>query len=183
MGIVNIESELTEIFADAFADAFCKQILVGDGTGLNFNGLFNGITNTIECGTAGTPKMADLVKLAMTLRDYADDAVIVTHPTIYSAFLADATNGVAELYKEELIRNKTIEGVKVFLTGYAPSAIVAGSTIAVAGKLSDYGVGLAGEITIEPIKKVGDTNTYFQATMFANGTKIVDKNFYSLIAK
>jgi hypothetical protein len=80
-----------------------------------------------------------------------------------------------------LIRNKTIEGVHVILTGAAPSAITAGSIVGVAGRLTDYGFGLASEIAIEPIKKVGDTNTYFQATLFANGTTIVDKNFYGLV--
>jgi len=183
LGSISIDSELPEIFADAFADAFAKGVVQGDGTGLNFKGLFTGITERIDCMTVGTPKIADLVALALKVKDFTDEAIIVMNPSIYAGILADATNGVAQLYKEELIRNKTIEGVSVLLTGYAPSSIAAGATIAVAGKMADYGVGLASEIQIEPIKKVGDTNTYFQATVFANGTKILDKNFFGLIAK
>jgi len=185
LGSVNLESELPAIFAEAFADGFAQQVVQGDGTGLNFNGLFNNIAadNRIQCATAGTPRVADFVNLALTLRDFTDDAIIVTHPTVYAGVLADSTAGVAELYKEELIRNKTIEGVSVLLTGYAPSSIAAGATVAVAGRMRDYGFGLASEISIKPINRVGDTNTYFQATVFGNGTKIVDKNFYGLAAR
>jgi hypothetical protein len=42
---------------------------------------------------------------------------------------------------------------------------------------------MASEINIRPIEKVGDTNTYFQASVFANGIPIVNKNFYGLAAK
>jgi len=180
LGSVNLEAELPLIFAEAFSDGFAKQVIQGDGKGMNFTGLFTNKPVEVKCATTGVPVMADLVNLALTMRDYTDDAVIVMNPTVYSHILADATKGVAQLYKEELIRTKTIEGVKVLLTGYAPSETVAGSTVAVAGRMSDYGVGLASEITIEPIKKVGDTNTYFQAIVFANGTPINHKNFYRL---
>ena len=183
LGSVNLEAELPAIFADAFADAFAKGVVQGSGTGMNFKGLFTGITETIDCATAGTPKIADLVNLALKVKDYTDEAIIVMNPSIYAGILADATNGVAQVYKEELIRNKTCEGVKLLLTGYAPSSIAAGATIAVAGRMTDYGVGLASEIQIEPIKVVGSTMTYFQASVFANGTKIADKNFFGLTAK
>ncbi|MCL2381326.1 MAG: phage major capsid protein [Treponema sp.] len=180
LGSVNLESELPAIFAEAFADGFAKQVICGDGTGLNFRGLFTGITETVNCAATGTPKVADLVKLALTMRDYTDDAIIVMHPTIYAGIIADSTAGVAELYKEELIRSKSVEGVSVLLTGYAPSSVSPGATAAVAGRMRDYAFGLASEITIEPIRTVGDTNTYFQAIVFGNGNKILDKNFYGL---
>jgi len=184
LGSVNLESELPAIFAEAFADGFARQVVQGDGTGLNFNGLFNDIVtdNRIQCAATGGPRVEDFAKLALTLRDFTDDAVIVTHPAIYARVMADPTTGVAELYKEELIRSKTIEGVSVLLTGYAPNSLSASATVAVAGRMQDYGFGLASEINIEPIKRVGDTNTYFQATVFGSGTKIVNKNFYGLVA-
>jgi len=185
LGSFDFEAELPAIFAEAFADGFAQQVVTGDGTGLNFNGLFNNIVaaNRIQCAATGVPRIADLVTLAMTLKDFTDDAIIVTHPTVYAGIMADSTTGVAELYKEELIRNKRIEGVNVLVTGYAPNSIAVGATVAVAARMRDYGVGLASEITIEPIKRPGDTNTYFQATVFANGTKIVDNNFYGLMAR
>jgi HK97 family phage major capsid protein len=184
MGTVNLDSELPAIFADAFAQAFHTGVLTGNGLGLNFTGLFNSIpsTNVITTAAAGYPKIADLVKLALTVQDLTDSGVIVLGPTTYANILADSTTGVAEIYKEELIRNKTIENVQVMLTSAAPSTTSSGDIVAVAGRLDDYGVGIASEINIRPIEKVGDTNTYFQASVFANGIPIVTKNFYGLAA-
>jgi len=181
LGSIDFDSELSAIFADAFADGFAKQVIQGDGTGLNFKGLWTGLTEKVLCAKTGAPTMNDLVNLALKIKDYTDDGLILLHSTIYSGITADtSTAGLVQVYREELVRNKTIEGVKVLVTGYSPSAIDAGSIVAVAGKMSDYGFALASEITIEPIKRVGDTNTYFQAIVFANGSKIVDKNFFGL---
>jgi HK97 family phage major capsid protein len=185
LGTVNFDSELPAIFSDAFAQGFHRGILTGDGTGLNFTGLFGAIPagNTITCGATGNPKIADLVKLALTVQDLTDSGVIVLSPSIYAGILADTTSGVADVYKEELIRNKTIENVQVILTSAAPSDTTSGEIVAVAGRLDDYALGIASEINITPVKKVGDTNTYFEAAMFANGIPIVTKNFYGLAAK
>jgi hypothetical protein len=55
--------------------------------------------------------------------------------------------------------------------------------VAVAGNLDNYAFGLASEITIKPKEKVGDSNTYFEATVFANGKPILAKNFWGLVTK
>ena len=185
LGSVNIESELSTIFADAFAQVFHAGILTGDGAGRNFKGIFPSIptANKITCAAVGDPKIADLVTLALTMQDMIDDAVIILNHGVYSRIMADATVGVAELYKEGLIRDKKIEGVSVILTSSAPGSVTAGSVVAVSGRLSEYGFAMASEITVEPLKKVGDTNTYFQATVFANGKPILDKNWYGLVTK
>ncbi|MDR1301543.1 MAG: phage major capsid protein [Treponema sp.] len=185
LGSVNIEGELPVIFSDAFAQGFHNGILTGNGTGRNFKGIFPSIieANQIECAASGAPKMADLVRLALTIQDLTDEGVIILHSSVYSQIMADATTGVADLYKEALIRDKRIEGVAVILTSGAPNSITAGSVVAAAGRLMDYGMGLASEITIDPIKRPGDSNTYFQATIFANGTTIIDKNWYGLVTK
>jgi HK97 family phage major capsid protein len=182
LGTVNFDSELPSIVADAFAQGFHRGILTGDGSGLNFKGLFTSIpvANQVACAAEGNPLIADLVKLALTVQDLTDSGVIVLSPSIYAGILADPTEGVAKVYKEELIRNKTIENVQVILTSAAPSVLTAGSIVAVAGRLDDYALAMASEINIEPIKKVGDTNTYFQASVFANGLPIIEKNFYGL---
>jgi HK97 family phage major capsid protein len=183
MGTVNLDSELPAVFADAFAQGFHRGILTGDGSGLNFKGLFASIptANQVACAAEGNPTIADLVRLALTVQDLTDSGVIVLSPSIYAGVLADTTAGVADVYKEELIRVKSIENVPVILTSAAPSALTEGSVVAVAGRLDDYALAMASEINIEPIKKVGDTNTYFQASIFANGIPIVEKNFYGLI--
>lgn len=183
MGAINIESELNSIFADAFAQAFHAGVLQGDGLGRNMLGLFPAIpvANRIPCGAAGAPLVADLVTLALGMKDRTDNSVIIMNPSIYSSILADVTVGVADLYKEELIRSKTIEGVPVLLTSGAPAATAAGSIVAVAGELNQYAIAMASEITIEPKKIVGDTNTYFEATVFANGRPIIPENFFGLV--
>jgi HK97 family phage major capsid protein len=185
LGSVNIESELPAIFADAFAQAFHAGILTGDGTGRNFKGIFPSIisNNKIVCAAAGDPKIADLVNLALTVQDMTDDAVIILNHAIYSKLMADATTGVADLYKEGLIRDKKIEGVNIILTSGAPSSVTAGSIVAVSGRLNEYGLAMASEITIKPKEKPGDTNTYFEAMVFANGKPILDKNWYGLVTK
>jgi HK97 family phage major capsid protein len=185
LGSINIESDLPVVFSDAFAQCFHNGIITGNGSGRNFKGIFPSIisANKIECAASGAPKMADLVKLALTIQDMTDEGVIILHSGIYNQIIDDTTTGVADLYKETLIRDKKIEGVELILTSGAPSSITAGSMVAAAGRLTDYGIGLASEITIDPIKKAGDSNTYFQATMFANGTTIVDKNWYGLVTK
>jgi HK97 family phage major capsid protein len=185
LGTVNFDSELPVMFADVFAQAFHNGILTGDGTGLNFKGLFESIpsANQITCGATGNPKIADLVQLALTVQDLTDNGVIVLSPSIYAGILADTTTGVAEVYKEELIRGKTIENVQVILTSASPSSLTAGSIVAVAGRLDDYGLAMASEIKIKPIEKETTTNTYFKATVFANGIPIVEKNFYGLKTK
>jgi HK97 family phage major capsid protein len=180
---VNVEGELTQIFADVFAQAFHNHVLTGDGTGLNFSGIFTGIlaANKIVLAASGMPKVADLAQLALKLRDFSDSAVIIMNPAVYAGIMADATTGVADLYKEELIRNKRIEGVEIILTGAAPSSVTAGSTIAVGGDLNRYALAMASEIQVDTRKKVGDTNTYFTASVFANGAKILDKDWYALV--
>ncbi|MDR1956892.1 MAG: phage major capsid protein [Treponema sp.] len=185
LGSVNIEGELPAIFADAFGQAFHNGILTGDGTGRNFKGIFPAIPtdNKVQCAATGDPKIADLVSLALKIQDMTDDAVIIMNAAIYAKLLADATTGVADMYKEGLIRDKKIEGVNLILTSGAPSSVTAGSVVAAAGRLNDYGVGMASEITVEPLKKPGDSNTYFQATVFANGKPILDKNWYGLVTK
>jgi HK97 family phage major capsid protein len=182
LGVVDFGNELPVIFSDAFAQTFHKKIVRGPGSG-DFQGLFTGIpdANKIPCAQAGYPKIDDLVLLALSIRDFADDACIMLNPSVYAGIISDDTN-LNLPYREEMIRGKTIEGVSLILTSAAPSSVSEGSVTAVAGRLSDYGFAVAGEITIDPIKKVGDTNTYFQASMFANGAKIVDKNFYCLTA-
>jgi HK97 family phage major capsid protein len=180
LGSVNLEAELPAIFADAFAQGFHKAIATGAGTGNDFTGIF-----TVAAG--GTPIVAApgvkaLRDLALQLQDYADHGVIIVNPSVYSLIMADATGGEVDLYKEELIRNKTIEGVSVLVTGVAPASIASGAIYAVGGRLENYGFAMASEIRIEPGTIVGDTNHYFTASVYANGNAIIDKEFIGIEA-
>lgn len=181
----NLEAELPAIFAQAFAKALHAGILTGDGQTRNMTGLFTSDVipsgNLIDNGAAGAPKVADLISLALKVQDFYDDGVIVMNPAIYSAVIGDTTAGT-DVYKEELARGKTIEGVKVILTSYAPTATSTGSIMAVGGNFTDYAVGMAGSLTIEPMKKVGENLTYFQAVSYFNGKPVLAGNFFGLKA-
>jgi hypothetical protein len=184
LGSVNFEAELPSIFADAFAQGFHQQIATGSGSGLDFTGLFtaaaaNGLAIEEDAGIMA------LRDLALKLQDYNDigNACIIVHPSVYSKIMADpVADSEVDLYKEELIRSKRIEGVEVLLTGVAPSSVASGSVYAVGCSLQNYGLAVASEIRITPIRMVSDTNTYFEAVIFANGAPILDKEIFSLQA-
>jgi HK97 family phage major capsid protein len=181
LGSVNLEAELPIIFADAFAQGFHKAIATGTGTGNNFTGIFT--TAAAGSTIAADPGIKALRDLALQLQDYADSGVIIINPSVYSLIMADSTGGEVDLYKEELIRNKTIEGVSVILTGAAPSSVASGAVYAVGGRLENYGLAMASEIKIEPGNIVGDTNHYFTASVYANGNAIINKEFIGLEAE
>lgn len=184
MGGSNFEAELPTIFAEAFAKSMHKGIVTGTGADREMTGLFLGTDMTSHtCKAAGSPAMVDLVNFALDLQEFYNDAVIIMNPAIYSAITSTATDDITRVYKEELIRNKSIEGVKVILTSYAPSATATGSVVAVGGPLNQYALAVAQEMTIEPYKQVGDLNTYYQAVAYYNGAPILPANFHKLLAK
>ena len=184
LGGSNLEAELPSIFAQAFNKALHAGIVSGDGTGRNMTGLFKASgMNTLDCAEAGSPKMIDIVNLALLLQDYYENACIIMNPAIYSAITASAADDITRVYKEELIRNKSVEGVKVILTSYAPTATESGSVVAVGGDLNEYAVGMANELTIEPFREVGQLNTMYRAIAYWNGCPILAKNFTQLLAK
>jgi len=179
----NLEAQLPDIFGEAFSKAMMAGILTGSGVGRDMTGLFTATiipsANLTACKASGLPLMVDLVALALKVQDFYDNGAIVLSPTVYASVMGDTTVGT-DVYKEELVRNKTIEGVKVIVTSYAPSAVTAGSVIAVGGDLSSYAMGVASALSIEPLKKVGDNITYFQAVSYFNGKPTLAQNFFGL---
>ena len=182
----DFEAQLVEIFGDAFADAMAAQVVTGRGktTYYEFAGLFTSVPsdNQIACAAAGAPTIADLVKLALKMKDK-----VMANPTIAisSTFYAAATTGTVQgydVYRNELIMNGSIQGVKVEVTGYAPTSTSANAIVAVGFDKGDYAVGIGAEIAIRPINKVGDTNTYYQAIMGMDGKPIIAANTYALKA-
>jgi len=178
----SIEASLPSMFADAFGRALYEGSLTGAGTGNIMTGMFvdSALTNNISCAAAGTPKLVDLVKLALTVQDYADDAYIVINPTLVAAMLAETTAETSGI-KQEIMSMRSCMGVPLVFSGSAPSTVTASSIVAVAMPMSNYAVAMASEMYIEPIKVKGDISTYFQASMFFNGKPIVAKNGWQLI--
>ena len=184
LSFVNTKDELQEIFRKAFFKVIHKGIISGAGTNNKMKGLFT----SAAAHTAGITRISgsnitlgELASFALSVAQKDDEYTIIMNLATYQKILADTTSGEdVKLYKECLIRDKSIEGVSIILDPYAPSTNVAGCILAVAAPLSRYAVGIAGELMIEPIKEKGDTNTYFQATMFFSGKQVTDNDVFSL---
>lgn len=175
LSAVDFEAELQGILADAYADAIAYQIFNGNGTAGQFKGLDNATgVNTIHfVGEAQT--LADLANLALSLSDMTDAGVIFMKPAEYSKFIAD-TSDAHKVYREDLIRNKMIEGVPVFVTSYAP----AGKSIG--ADFGNYAVAVAGDLRITPKENAGELAVTFDADMYLAGAPVIEKNFYVLCA-
>lgn len=186
MGGVNLEGELPGIFAKAFRRVMHKGMLTGSGENKLMKGLFvsaagnaAGITRLAAGRTA--IKLSELAALALTLAGRDERYEIIMNPSVYQGILSDSTAGEdVKLYKESLIRDKSIEGCRIRLDAQAPSATAAGSILAVAAPLPRYAIGVAGQLQIKPIDVVGDTNTYYQAVMFFSGRQVSDKDLLSI---
>lgn len=181
LSAADFESELQNILADSFADAIAWQIFNGTGTGGNFTPVYTAGVNEIT-SAATTLKIADLVKLALSVSDSTDNACIFMNSAVYNAFISD-TSDTHKVYREDLIRNKMIENVPVFVTSYSPSDIATGKKVAVAGDFGNYAVAVAGELHIEPKKTAGSLTTSFDVDMYLAGTPVLPANFSVLKVK
>lgn len=185
----DIEGRIPGLIAESFRTAMCNGMFTGDGTNSTIKGIFAedsvAAANLIETASASAVSLADLENLALTVKDFdVANPVIVMEPAIYSA-IAAAEGGVYDFLKEELVRNKSVEGIPVILTGKAPSFSNAteGDIVVWCGDLKNYAFAIADEVTIEPVKQVGDSNTYFQAIMSFTGDVIEPRNVFGLKKK
>lgn len=164
-----------------------KGMLTGAGTDKKMRGIYvsakASTAGQTALGTANT-KISELAKLSLSVLGKSELYTLLMNPSVYQTLLADSTTGEdVKIHKEGLIRDKSIEGVPLFLDSLMTAGTAAGDLVVVAVPLSRYAIGIAQQLVIEPIKKVGDTNTYFQATMFFAGKQISDKDIYSLVVK
>ena len=163
-----------------------QQMVNGRGktTYYEFGGLFTSVPagNQIACASSGAPTIADLVKLALTMQDKVmANPTIVISPTLYAGITTASVSGY-DVYRNEIIMNRTLEGVRIEVCGYAPSTTTANSIVAVGFDKGNYAIGVAADLTIKPLEKVGDTNVYYQAVMGLDGKPIVAANCYALKA-
>lgn len=184
-----IENRIPGLLAEAFRTAMCDGMFGGDGTNGTIRGIFAAdavaAANVIETASNSGIGLKDLLDLALAVKDTdIAEPVIIMNPESYAA-IAAAEGGVYDFVKEELIRNKSVEGIHVELTGKAPkfSTASAGDFVAWAGDLKNYGFAVADELTIEAGKIVGDTNTYFTGIMSFTGDVIQPKNVFALSKK
>ena len=198
MGAVDIEAELPSIFAKAFSTKMHKGMLTGDDSenaklmrGIFHSADLHATANSSEArvsgATSGSITVTELAELALKVASKDASYRIVMNPSVYQGILSSSSNDSEDIkvYKEGLIRDKSIEGVPIILDSYAPAKDLAGGTlaIAVAAPLSRYAIGVAGELVIEPIRAPRDTKTYFQAIMFFSGRQVTDTDVYSVVSK
>lgn len=179
---------LPGIFAEAFAGAIDKAILVGTGGGNDALGVFVAnaggvpVASDKNVAAAGAPKWVDIIGLASDIIGMGGDptkAAIALHPTFVGTLLAEATAS-AEALKMELLTKGTVRGVPVVESGYCPTATVAGSYVAVGGYFNHYALAVARELTIDQIKVVGSDNVTFQAFMYLQGNPLIGSSFKRL---
>ena len=191
MGAVDIEAELPSIFSKAFARKMHRGMLQGEGTSSDklMRGIFtSAAANTgsdyrVTGGTSGKLTVTELAELALMASAKDESFRIVMNPGVYQGILSSSTSDSEDIkiYKEGLIRDKSIEGVPVLLDSLAPSE-ESGKAIAVAVPLSRYAIGVAGELRIEPLRTPRDTQTYYQAIMFFSGKQVSDKDVLSAVS-
>lgn len=185
----DIENRLPALLADAFRDAMCDGMFSGDGTNGTIRGIFAAdavaAANLIETEASTGVSFKDLLDLALCVKDKdVAEPVIIMNPGIYSVLAATSTEEYS-FVKEALVRDKVVEGIPVVLTGKAPSFATAegGDIVVWAGDLKNYGFAVADELTIEAVKQVGDSNTYFQGIMSFTGDVIQPANCFGLSKK
>lgn len=174
---VGLESRIPGLLAESFRTAMCNKV---------FSAIFDkdnvAAANQIATASASAVSVKDLLDLALAMKDTdIANPVIVMHQGIYSAIAAADADGY-DFVKEELVRNKSVEGVRVILSGKAPAfgSASANDIVVWGGDLKNFAFGVADQITIEPIKQLGDSNTYYQAIAAFDGIVVQPKNVYGL---
>lgn len=180
MSFVGLEDKIPGLLAESYRTAMCN---------LMFTELFDednvASANKITTASSSAVGIKDLLDLALAVKDTdIAEPVIIINQEIYSA-IAAAEGGVYDFVKEELVRQKKVEGIDVVITGKANkfSTASAGKVVAWAGDLKNFAFGIADQIQIEPIKKLGSSNTFYQAIAAFNGAVVQPKNVYALTKK
>ena len=176
MSFVGLEEKIPGLLADAYRTSMCNKLFADIFDADNI-----AAANVLDTDATGV-SLKNLLDLALAMKDTdIANPVIVMNPAIYSA-IAAAEGGVYDFVKEELVRNKTIEGVRVILTGKAPSYADAseGDIVVFGGDLKNYAFGVADQISIEPMKKLGSTNIFYQSVAAFGGAMVQKKNVFGL---
>jgi len=189
LGAASLAAELPGLFeeaiADLLADGMCngKSITVGSDTVVAMVGIF-GVTGTAYTAGALMVKLGEFAR-NLKSKKYRDPFIYMSN-VVYSKFLSDnSTDETTKIYKEGLIRDKMIEGVKIKLTDYAVStgsgesgAWADGDVIAVGMDASNYAIGMAGQLKIKQKETASATYSTFDATAYAGGKPIINSDVH-----
>lgn len=185
MGFADLETILPDVFAKVFRRKMHKGMISGNGLSKNMKGLFVSATGghvTTLAATNAALKISDIAELAVKLNGLDNEYEIVIAQSAYQDLISDSTTGEdVKIYKEGLIRDKMIENIPVSIDPYAPYTKTTGQVLAVGVPLERYAIGVAGEINLNAIKKVGDTHTFIQAEYFFGGRQTSDTDIYAIV--
>lgn len=171
---VELANELPEIFANAFSVLMASEMMTGDGT--NMQGIFTDTGVTVDTKAIAVANLGTFA-LALKGKKYRNPCIVMSS-TVYNAFISDtATDETTKIYKEDLIRNKSIEGVAVVITPYAPTTITSGSKIAIGGDLNNYAIGVAGQLSIKQKETAGTSAVTFDGKSYFSGKPIISADF------
>lgn len=177
LSAVELAAELPEIFANAMAGLMAEKMMTGDGT--NMQGIF---TDSGVTAYESTLTIDGLSGLALKLKEKKyRNPCIVMNSVIYKQFVKDVEGEgkLAEIYKEDLVKNKMIEEVPIILSPYAPITYTTGSKVAIGGDLGNYAIGVAGQLKIKQKEKAGTSAVFFDGYEYFSGKPIIASDFYA----
>lgn len=177
MSFANLEEKIPGYLAESYRTAMCNLVFTEIFKTANV-----AAANVIETASASAVGLKDLLDLALAVKDTdIAEPYMILNQEIYSA-IAAAQGGVYDFVKESLIRDKKVEDVPVIITGKAPKFSTAseGDIVVWCGDLKNFAMGIAQQIEITPIKKLGSSNTFYQAIAAFNGTVVNPKNVFAL---
>lgn len=173
---VELAAELPEIFANAFAVLMATQMMTGDGT--NMQGIFTASGTTAYTKAISIANL-DGFALALRGKKYRNPCIVMSS-TVYTAFISDtATDETTKILKESLIRDKKIEDVEVIITPYAPTSVAAEAKVAIGGDLSNYAIGVAGQLKIKQKDVASNSLVYFDGSSYFSGKPVIASDFFA----
>ena len=189
LSFANLEEKIPGLLAESYRTAMCdlmfEELFDKDNVFGGTPALSYADSHRIETASASAVSIKDLLDLALAVKDTdSAEPVLIINQEIYSAIAAADADGY-DFVKESLVRDKKIEDVPVVITGKAPkfSTAEAGDIVAWCGDLKNFAFGIATQIQIDPIKKLGSSNTFYQAIAAWNGTVVQPKNVFGLAKK
>lgn len=187
LGSVNFEAQINDIFTKAFTRTMHKGMLTGDGSAKRMKGIYtSAAANTAGQTALGASaiKINELAKLALSVLGKSESYTLLMNPSVYQTLLSDSSSSEdIKIYKEGLIRDKSIEGVPIILDSLMTVGTAAGKPVVVAVPLSRYAIGIAQQMVIKAIEDKDSTYTYYKAVMFFSGKQVTDNDIYSLVVK
>lgn len=178
---INVEAHVKDALVKMYSRVIDNFICNGTGDAQPL-GLFKD-TNISSINTAGTAIHPDDLKnlvYEMLGKFDANQLALIINPVVFKT--AATTKADAYLIGQWM-NTLAVEGVKIILSGFAPSTITAESPIAVVGKLDSYGIGRVDALEINREANLKKNLVDFYGRLYINGKTINAGDFKVLKVK